>query len=271
MRWATWLGYMFCGGVGLLMVGGGQGELFGVTPRSISMDLSSREFQPSSRDFSEFSYLPSVSNVPREVGKSEENQVTLATNMLRVCVSEASFSSWPDCVGIWEVAKNVRSRKCDRQKLPSITTCSTRGETVASALRRLSPRVTGGKPARTTRQRWVSHLDLSCEMPEGYPSRQRWNGVRDRCLHFAQLVRGLARGQAVQRVTLGRGVAIAWGGRCERPGGACDDAMACRRGLARIPTETANAFWCRPGSRGCRDDIEPLCFRNGWLPAGWHP
>jgi hypothetical protein len=150
-------------------------------------------------------------------------------------------------------------------------------ETILSAMRRLSDRALGAAPPRTRRARWIANAALTCEQPEGWPSSRSWLGrMQRRCETYSTLARRLISGQDRRRVT-GRAIPIAWGGRCEshcedprdpstcRATGACDDPLACRRGLNRIPgTDTGNALWCRRGSRGCPEGIDPVCTHLGY-------
>jgi hypothetical protein len=79
-----------------------------------------------------------------------------------------------------------------------------------------------------------------------------------------ELAKRLISGEERQSITSAS--IITWGGRCEDPQGACDDTMACLRGLARADTETRNAFWCRPGSSGCAADLDPICKQYLRIP-----
>lgn len=194
----------------------------------------------------------------------EDASVEAVVNgLLRICVSEAGFEGAEDCIGIWQVVGNVRSRTCDRQRIRRITECDGNGETVLSAMRRLSKTTMGVVAPRTRRQRWIAGITPECEKPNGFPSDVDWENYRGKCEDLVALVRDLVTGTEQRRLT--RAPIIAWGGRCEVEGGACDDAIACSRGLARVPdTDTANAFWCRPGSKGCSSSIDPMCsaYRN---------
>lgn len=198
-------------------------------------------------------------NVPDETGLD-----ATATGLLRISGTEVEWQSENDLVGVWQVAQAVRRRDCDRERTPEITECENDEETVLSALRRLSRHAMGVVPARRVRQEWIRAIGLSCDEPEGFPERRSWTARRrgnapslqESCQSIAETARGLVEGRIRRRVT-GRATPVAWGGRCEREGGACDDPMACRRGLARIPnTGTQNALWCRPGSPGCPTWVE---------------
>ena len=223
-----------------------------------------------------------------------------ATALLRICASEIEWANERDCLGIFQVAQSVRSRHCDNSRFGSsvreskrISQCRMESdeslvvvgptevvegaeETFLSAFRRLSDRAIGAVPPRTRRGRWISSVMLDCEEPEHWPESRPWEGrMRRRCEDAANLVRGLISGDRTRRLVNGA-VPIAWGGRCEdhctdpsdpetcRASGACDDRLACRRRLARIPnTGTGNAFWCRVGSRGCSTEIDPVCHQFG--------
>jgi hypothetical protein len=191
--------------------------------------------------------------------------------LFRIAGSEVEWANDRDIIGIWQVTRAVRARHCNNSRLRRarvlITQCQTATgeivdilpeeiiedaeETYVSAMRRLSRHVMGAAAARNGRQRWVRQVDLACQRPAAWPQRRSWGRLRPRCEEAVGLVRGLVNGRDRRRVT-GAAVPIAWGGRCEVDGGACDDPLACRRGLARIPgTGTSNALWCRVGSRGC--------------------
>lgn len=210
-------------------------------------------------------------NVPEE-----ETEQAVITALVRMCTSE-QVGSEPDCIGIWQVLRNVRNRTCDRARIPRITECDDRGETMLSAMRRINRFALGLVPPKTARQRWLSELQLNCEKPPSFPGGQQvWDRFHVKaCQDTVQLASQLVRGQRRQQLT--PAYVIAWGGRCEDPGGACDDPIACARGLARVPgLGTANAFWCVPGSRApCPEDIDPVCIEMGYrsfgTPAGKAP
>jgi hypothetical protein len=203
----------------------------------------------------------------------EESQEALLTALLRVCIAEADGQP-EDCTGIWQVVKNNRRRSCDRGLIRRITECvDGEGETYMSALRRHQRHVLGMIKARNRRAVWISNLLPDCEMPEGYPeSEDHWNSHYGSkvCPQAVADVRRLLAGKLPEerpghRVRWLPGRPMTWGGRCESRGGACDDRIACGRGLARIPdTGTMNAFWCRPGTAGCPEDIDPICIQMGY-------
>ena len=223
-------------------------------------------------------------NVPRD-----ETVDATVTGLLRICTSEQEGSE-EDCLGIYQVLTNIRSRSCNRDYFHLITECDDDGETLLSAMRRASRYVVGAVPARYARQRWISEMTTECEMPRSYPVtvkrhcsrnlKQCAQGFwekrhRHHCEATVKLARGLVGGTETRRITNAR--VIAWGGRCEEPRGACDDPVACARGLARVPhiermkarseggKRPANAFWCRPGSQSCRTKIDPLCEQMGFV------
>jgi len=203
----------------------------------------------------------------------EESHDALLTALLRVCIAEADGDP-QDCAGIWQVVKNNRRRSCDRGMIRRITECvEGEGETYMSALRRHQRHVLGMIKARNKRAVWISKLTPDCEMPEGYPeSENHWDShygskvCPQAVADVRQLIAGkLPESRPGHRVRWLPGRPVTWGGRCEANGGACDDRIACARGLARIPgTDTLNAFWCRPGAAGCPDDIDPICIQMGY-------
>jgi hypothetical protein len=194
-------------------------------------------------------------NVPQT-----EDTVTTATGLLRICMTEADGHE-ADCIGIWQVLNNIRSSGCDRRRIRRITECDEDGETLLSVMRRAQRFALGVAPPRSARTRWIAQLELTCVQPEDYTGSERqWASQYARpCAETSDLVQRLVAGRHVRPVIRGAR-AIAWGGRCENDRGACDDPLACSRGLARIPgLETHNAFWCRPGSPGCSPTIDPIC------------
>lgn len=201
-------------------------------------------------------------NVPKE-----ESDEATATALLRVCISEAD-GKISDCLGIWQVVKTIRSRKCARDWIRRITECDENGETHLSVLRRASKYVLGVVPPRSRRQRWISNLELDCEMPKYWPhSKSSWNKryKRKRCPRVAKLAKELAAGKTNFDWPINTSARpVTWGGRCESGNGACDDDIACERGLARLYSDTLNAFWCIPGSPRCSDEIDPLCIERGF-------
>jgi|WetSurMetagenome_2_1015567.scaffolds.fasta_scaffold03229_5 hypothetical protein len=199
-------------------------------------------------------------NVPEN-----EAQEALLTGLLRICMAEAEGSE-EDCIGIWQVLRNIRQRTCNREVIERITECEGDEETMLSAMRRAQRFVLGMLPSKNTRQQWISKLTTSCDPPDNYPSSQDvWEKQeRHHCVNTTALAEQLIAGEGRQSITSAS--IITWGGRCEDPQGACDDTMACTRGLARVDTPTKNAFWCRPGSSGCAKDLDPICKQYLRIP-----
>jgi hypothetical protein len=186
-----------------------------------------------------------------------QDTVTTATGLLRICMTEADGHE-ADCIGIWQVLNNIRSSKCDRGRIRRITECDEEGETLLSVMRRAQKFALGVVPPRSRRTRWIAEMELTCEQPESYPGSDRqWASQYSRpCAETSALVQRLIAGQHVRPVIRGAR-AIAWGGRCENSRGACDDPLACARGLVRIRgLETHNAFWRRAASP---DEVDPIC------------
>jgi hypothetical protein len=213
---------------------------------------------------------------------SEEESVDATREaFLRVCISEAD-GYLQDCIGIWQVIKNIRRSKCERGYVRRITECEeytkrdgTPGlrETYLSVMRRASKSVLGVVPPRSARSRWISQLTLDCEPPPAWPGTEaQWDSQygSKRCPRVVELSRYLIKNELPPRrpgVDLQwlPGRPITWGGRCENKRGACDDRIACSRGLARVQQDlTHNAFWCQPGRSGCREDAEPICVQLGY-------
>lgn len=197
-------------------------------------------------------------NVPD--GESEEAE---ATGLLRIWASEVDWANDRDMIGIWQVILNIRARHCDRTRSTAITECHNGEETALSAMRRASRTPMGMRAPRSSRKRWIQHVELECQEPVDWHGLMPWSYLQERCEHAAELAVLLVSAGGPDRA-ISAATIIAWGGRCEvsctdpsdrstcSSRGACDDHMACRRGLARVPnTETDNAFWCRPGTRAC--------------------
>lgn len=210
-------------------------------------------------------------NVPRGEGDQ-----ALATALLRVCMAEADGDP-QDCVGIWQVLKNIRNRRCARDYVRRITECEEGGgETMLSVIRRAQPHILAVPTykLRNSRAGWIRNLETSCEMPKGWRrGENRWDAQygSKRCPYTVQMVNHLIKNELPperpgHRLRWLPGRPITWGGRCESGLASCDDRIACARGLARITRgpETKNAFWCRPGAPGCRRDAEPICAALGY-------
>lgn len=214
-------------------------------------------------------------NIPE--GEGDERTLTA---FLRICISEADGHA-ADCIGIWQVIKNIRRSRCERGHVRRITECEeytkrdgTTGlrETYLSVMKRASKSVLGVVPPRTKRSQWISEMEIDCYMPPSWPSNQdRWDAQygSKRCPRVVEMGRYLIKNELPPRRPGFNpqwlpGRPITWGGRCENKRGACDDRIACSRGLARVEQGlTHNAFWCRPG-RGCRQDADPICVQMGY-------
>lgn len=203
-------------------------------------------------------------NVPEE----ESEKATL-TALLRVCIAEADGHP-QDCVGIWQVVKNNRRRTCNRGMIRRITECvEGEGETFLSALRRHQRHVLGIIKARNKRAVWISKLTTECEPPEGFPGTlDQWDArYQQRCSQVVADGRYLIKGELPpsrpgHHVKWLPGRPVTWGGRCETGKAACDDRIACARGLIRIQdSDTLNAFWRRPQHPG---EVEPICRQMGY-------
>lgn len=214
-------------------------------------------------------------NVPQ----GESKQI-LETALLRVCMAEADGEP-QDCVGIWQVLKNIRNRSCSRDFVRRITECEEDGgETMLSTIRRAQPHILAVPTykLRNSRAGWIRNLETDCEMPDGWrQGENRWDARYGSkiCPQTVELVRHLVKNELPPprpgaRLKWLPGRPITWGGRCETNRASCDDRIACARGLARIKNtgETQNAFWCRPGSPGCRQDAEPICVALGYGHLG---
>lgn len=198
----------------------------------------------------------SLWNVP-----SGETEDAVATGMLRICTSEAEGSE-EDCVGIWQVLRNIRIQSCNRERFSHITECDEHGETLLSVMRRAQRYALGMATARSQRSRWISEMNISCDPPSSFPgSVQSWDwNHREPCERTVKLIDRLVSGR---HADITRSKVIAWGGRCEDREGACDDHLACARGLARVADlNTDNAFWCVPGTPSCSNAIDPICTRG---------
>lgn len=188
-------------------------------------------------------------------GDPELEAVTVLV-LARLCLSEANWlhddrldrgapganHAELDCPAIYQVLRHTRSS----------------GQTLLGAIRGHAHYVTEARTPRGPRMRWIVQMQLEGRRPHDFPATDR-NGnplnwerdYRPRWLALVEFVRGLLRGEHLGPCA---GAPIsAWGGRCDVPGGACDDGFARRRGL--VPYErcgdTANRFWCNPRSAAC--------------------
>jgi len=213
-------------------------------------------------------------NVPE--GDTSPEEATL-TAFVRICIAEAD-GYLQDCVGIWQVMKNIRRRSCERGHVRRITQCEEGGgETLLSVMRRAQPHILAmpGYKLRNDRAAWIRNVTTDCENPpEGWGGTENQWDARygsKRCPHVVELGQYLMKGKlppdrpGVDLEWL-PGRPITWGGRCETKRASCDDQIACQRGLARVTggPDTKNAFWCKIGQRGCRTTPEPVCVALGY-------
>jgi hypothetical protein len=125
---------------------------------------------------------------------------------------------------------------------------------------------------------WVRELQLSCRRPAHFPTRAADGGemnwerdYRPRCEALFAFAQRLLEGDAEALGPWTSAPVITWGGRCEDAAGACDDHIAVGRGLVPFETgDTANRFWCRPGTAGCTGVPLPL-GENAELVANVEP
>ena len=212
-----------------------------------------------------------------DVSEAENTRATL-TALVRICIAEADGAQ-QDCVGIWQVLKNIRRRSCARGHVRRITECEEGGgETMLSVMKRAQPHILAatGYTLRNPRAGWIRNLGLDCENPpEGWTGNEnQWAaqyGAKTcpQTIITAQhlLKNELPPPRPGARLTWIKGRPITWGGRCESGKASCDDRMACDRGLIRLQSNTYNAFWrrARPG------EVEPICAENGYGPAAAEP
>jgi len=88
--------------------------------------------------------------------------------LARICVNEEGWYNKRGCAAIWQVVQNVRSKTCNKKRIPLITQCKNGKETSLSAMRRLSKRVTGLVPPTTSQQKWTSTLQASNKPPNAW-------------------------------------------------------------------------------------------------------
>lgn len=195
----------------------------------------------------------------------------------RIVVSEEGFSASKRARGaLWQVINNVRSHRCDNgrlghiEPLRRISQCKTASgeivevgptETVArarethlSAMRRLSPHVTGVYDPKRERQRWTSTLLDNGEPPaawrqcvaEGRPKgcHGDWRLYRDTWTELRVWASKVVSGRLSAPQPCSSAV-VAWGG-------VMDDHIAKARGLERVDCglddARNNRFWAKPRS-----------------------
>lgn len=216
-------------------------------------------------EFREYSW-----NVP-EGGMTRE-KATL-TAFVHICISEADGAT-QDCVGIWQVLRNIRRKSCPHDRIHRITECDEDGETMLSVMRRAQPHILAmpGYKLRNARAGWIRNMTTDCEsVPEGWTGNEaQWDAAYGTkvCPQTVELGEHLMKGKLPppapgRRARWLQGTPITWGGRCETPQASCDDRMACARGLIRLDTTTHNAFWRNPQP----GEIEPICAQHGFAPA----
>jgi hypothetical protein len=233
---------------------------------------------------------PGASTGERLALPLKETNADLLTAFLRICIAE-SDGHLQDCVGVWQVMKNIRRTRCHRGEIRRITECEELEgqdgvvklrETMISVMGRAQPHIMAmgqfKTKVRNKRAAWIRNLTTDCENPPAnYPGKNEqarlddWDfRYRKRCSYVVQLGEHLIKGKlppdrpGVNLEWL-PGRPIAWGGDCSSGKASCDDPIACFRQLARVKggPRTENAFWCRPG-RGCSDDIDPICIEMGY-------
>lgn len=211
-----------------------------------------------------------ASSWKRKIRYTEDPAIALA----RIVVSEEGFFSSPRARGaIWQVIANVRSYHCDNRKLDHIdplrriTQCrNSEGtllevrpsehvegarETYLSAMRRLSPHVTGVFDPKRDRQKWTSTLREGSEAPAAW--RQCVSDNRPKGCHGDWRLYEDSWSETLewaQKIITGRhrpmrpcpAPVIAWGG-------VMDDRIAKARGLVRIDCglddALNNRFWAK--------------------------
>jgi hypothetical protein len=227
------------------------------------------QLAPSFHDMRMFSELPHERRAARALfSRTEPEEFNLRGNrelreltvlvFSRLCVSEANWvhddrldhrhpdqnHAERDCPAIYRVLRRTRRT----------------GQTLIGIMREHSRYSTEEWAPRGPRTRWIVQLQLNDRRPTNFPA----TDSEGRPLNWERDY--LPRWQAVQALTrrllAGRDLGpcanapiIAWGGRCDDEGGACDDHIAERRGLVPYDCgETANRFWCRPGTPGCQPE-----------------
>jgi hypothetical protein len=213
--------------------------------------------------FSSFNRNFTEARLIRLVGERwEELHGVVILVLSRICVSEANWlhdelkdpnddvnHAELDCPAIYRVLRRTRAR----------------GETLIGTMRRHVHYVTEQWEPHSPRTQWLVELNADNTRPphfqatdsEGRPL--NWDrDYRPRWIAMQQFVTELIAGEHLGPCA--DAPIIAWGGRCDDEGGACDDHLAEDRGL--VPYEhcgleasggrhPANRFWCRPGEEGC--------------------
>jgi len=192
----------------------------------------------------------------------EELRAVTVLVLSRICVSEANWlhddikdpnddvnHAELDCPAIYRVLRRTRAR----------------GETLIGTMRRHVHYVTEQWEPHSPRTQWLVELNAEGTRPPHFQATDsggrplNWDrDYRPRWMAMQQFVSELLDGEHLGPCA--DAPIIAWGGRCDDEGGACDDHHAEDRGL--VPYEhcgleasggrhPANRFWCRPGEDGC--------------------
>lgn len=169
--------------------------------------------------------------IPREAQTDD-----VALLLARIAVSEEGMANRWGMGAIYQVARTIAGRPCNNALH---TDCKDGAETVLSALRRLSPPVSGYARPTRWRQYWTSTLPASgespsrvwreCESANGFRAKRcegRWAQVLPLWQETLSFARHLVEEEQMPRVC--RGTAIAWG--CDDCG---DDAVMSRRNARR--------------------------------------
>lgn len=165
------------------------------------------------------------------------------------------------CLSVGNFDVSCRDSRSSRRRAPEL-----------SSLWRHSPRATGQYESRTRRQRWTSTMTLDCGEPSGWPPPPyaQWVNYRPLCEALVEEIAEVVDGEAARAcpegsrpITWGcdpfrrRAICEVLGRHCNAEGvaitrGCNDTPIAHRRGLERLDCgETANAYWCRPGTPHC--------------------
>lgn len=88
-----------------------------------------------------------------------------AVALARVCLSEEGWENRVGCVAIARTMENIRSKGCTAK---GVTQCEEGNETLLSAMRRMSKRVTGMVRALNDRQRWIQGLHRDAAKPRAW-------------------------------------------------------------------------------------------------------
>jgi len=181
--------------------------------------------------------------------RDQNRMVALTVLVLaRIGVSESGWDGDGDLRGIYQVLRNTRRGR----------------ETLLSSMRRHSRIVSELWSPRSTRERWLSELNLDETRPPHFTMDQEsWDRTYRRKWH-AVLGRAIALVEGRDRVRQCPVPVIAWGGRCEVAAGACDDHIALRRGLVQVEScgDTRNRFWSRVRYFGERQLQTEMAWRK---------